>query len=95
MAESIYNKHEMLENVITCLNGVAVSGEKSVNLLSQAFQMLYCLRKGLKEEDEAKNKTIDLLKEQLRRATEPDDGGEVLGGQHYDLKFGGDGVGTN
>lgn len=97
MAEGTYNKHEMVENVIACLEGISVTGAKSVNLLSQAFQMLYCLRTGLKNEDEAKNKTIELLKEQLRRATEPkaDDGGEIIGGEHYDLKFGGADNGTD
>lgn len=97
MHDGIYDKFEMVDNVVACLEGVTVSGAKSVNLLSQAFQMLYCIKDGMKKEDEAKRRTIELLKEQLKRATEPqvEDGGDVVGGQHYDLKFGGGTDGKN
>lgn len=95
--EGIYNKHEIVEFIIKSLDGIKVSGAHDVNLLSQAYQMLFALQQGLKDEDNAKDKTIEMLKEQLRRATEPqvDDGGEVLGGEHYELKFGGAEDGTN
>ena len=96
-ADGIYNKHQMVSKIIVCLDGISISGQENVNLLSQAFQMLYALQKGLKEEDGAKAKTIDLLKEQLRRATEPqtEPGGDIIGGEHYDLKFGGADNGTD
>ncbi len=87
--DGTYNKHEMIEFVLKCLDGITVSGAQNVNLLSQAFQMLYALQKGVKEEDAAKRKTVDLLKEQLRRATEPqtEPGGDVIGGEHIDLDY--------
>lgn len=70
MDNNLLDKHGMVDRVIKALNGVSVSGSKSVVLLSDAFQMLFALQKGLKEEDNAKNKTIETLKEELKRATE-------------------------
>ena len=64
------DKHGMVDHVIRALNEITVSGSKNVVLLSDAFQMLFALQKGLKEEDNAKNKTIETLKEELKRATE-------------------------
>ena len=64
------NKNEIVERIITELNGITVSGSKNVVLLSNTFQMLFALQKGMKEEDNAKNKTIETLKEELKRATE-------------------------
>ena len=97
MSDGILNKHEMVEGILQLLDSITVSGQKNVNALSQAFQMLYALRKGLKDEDEAKNQTIEMLKEQLKRATEPkpEDGEDVVGGEHYELKFGGKNDGEN
>lgn len=92
MSDGIYNKFQMIDLVVECLNGIPVSGSKSVSLLNQAFQMLFALKKGLTDEDNAKAKKIDLLKEQLKRATEPktEPGGDVVGGEHYDINFGGE-----
>ena len=88
----VMNKHEVVEKIIVLLDSVTVSGSKNVVALCTAFQMLYALQQGLKDEDKAKNRTIDLLKEQLRNATTPhtEPGGDVVGGEHYDLNFGGD-----
>ena len=61
------NKHEMLENILKLLDGMTVTGSKNVILLSEAFQILFALQKGLKDEDNAKNKIIEELKEQLKR----------------------------
>ena len=61
------NKHEMLENVLKLLDGMTVTGSKNVILLCEAFQILFALQKGLKDEDNAKNKIIEELKEQLKR----------------------------
>lgn len=61
------NKHEMLENVLKLLDGMTVTGSKNVILLCEAFQILFALQKGLKGEDNAKNKIIEELKEQLKR----------------------------
>lgn len=90
--DGLYNKHEMVDNIIKTLGGISVRGETNVNLLSSAFQMLYALQEGQKNEDRATNQKIELLKSQLKAATEPkpeEPGGDVLGGEHYDLKFGG------
>lgn len=64
------NKHEMVENVLKLLDGMTVTGSKNVILLCEAFQILFALQKGLKDEDGAKNKIIEELKEQLKRANE-------------------------
>lgn len=93
--DGIYNKFDMVDNIVKCLDGITITGAANVNLLSQAFQMLFALRNGLQDEDNAKNKTIELLKEQLKRSAEPEPGGDVVGGQHYDLKFGGADNGTD
>ena len=90
--DGFFNKHEMVDNIIKTLDGISARGEVNVNLLSSAFQMLYALKNGLKHEDEANNSKVELLKEQLKRANEPIDeehGGDVIGGQHYELKLGG------
>ena len=64
------NKHEMLENILKLLDNMTVTGSQNVILLCEAFQILFALQKGLKEEDNAKNKIIEELKEQLKRANE-------------------------
>lgn len=89
MRDGTLNKHEMLESVKVLLSTVTVKGEESVNALSQAFQMIYALQRGLKDEDNAKNKIIETLKEQLKRATGQADGGDVTGGEQYNFDFGG------
>ena len=68
--DNLLDKFGMVDHVIRALNEITVSGSKNVVLLSDAFQMLFALQKGLKEEDNAKNKTIETLKEELKRATE-------------------------
>ena len=70
MRDEILDKYGMIEHVIKSLNGISVSGSQNVVLMAEAFQVLFVLQKGLKEEDNAKNKTIETLKEQLKRATE-------------------------
>lgn len=61
------NKHEMLSSVLKLLDGITVSGSKNVVLLSEAFQILFALQKGLKDEDDSKNRIIEELKEQIKR----------------------------
>lgn len=97
MCDGTLNKHEMLESVKVLLSSVTVKGEESVNALSQAFQMIYALQRGLKDEDAAKNKIIETLKEQLKRATEhtPEDGEVMTGGEQYNFDFGGAEDGKN
>lgn len=68
------NKHEMVENILKLLDNMTVTGSKNVIILCEAFQILFALQKGLKEEDNAKNKIIEELKEQLKRANEERDG---------------------
>lgn len=89
--DGIYNKFEMLQGVINLLDGLNISGQKNIVILSSVYQMLTALQKGLKDEDETKNKKIEILKEQLKRATTPDveEGGDVVGGEQYNFKFGG------
>lgn len=70
MRDDILDKYVMVDHIIHALNGITISGSKNVVLMSDAFQMLFALQKGLKEEDNAKNKTIETLKEELKRATE-------------------------
>ena len=69
MDNNILDKFGMVDHVIRALNEITVSGSKNVVLLSDTFQMLFALQKGLKEEDNAKNKTFETLKEELKRAT--------------------------
>ena len=92
MSDGILNKHDMVSNVLSLLDGLTVTGQKNVVLLSTAFQMLTALQKGLKDEDKAKNKIIESLKEQLKRINEPEPGGDVVGGEHYEFDFTKDGA---
>ena len=91
MKDGIMNKFDLLDGVCVLLENVTVSGQANVTRLSNAFQMLAALKQGLHDEDQAKNKIIETLKEQLKRATEPDvePGGDVVGGEHYEFNFGG------
>lgn len=89
MKDGLFDKYDMLEGVLKLLEQVSVSGQKNVTALSSAFQIIIALQKGLKAEDASKDKIIETLKEQLKRATEPPEDGETIGGEHYDLKFGG------
>lgn len=97
MADGVFSKYEMLNKVLILLDSVSVQGAKSVLALSNVFQMLSALQKGLKDEDSAKNQTIEILKEQLKHATEPvnENCEKIVGGEHYDLNYGGDGDGSN
>ena len=63
----VIDKFGMIDYVVRALNGITVSGSENVVLMAEAFQMLFAMKKGLKEEDNAKNKTIETLKEQLKR----------------------------
>ena len=74
MNNNILDKYGMIDHALRSLNGIKVSGSENIVLLSNAFQMLFTLQKGLKEEDNAKNKTIETLKEELKRIAE---GGSV------------------
>lgn len=88
----------MIDNIIASLNHVTVSNSENVVLMSNAFQMLFALKKGLDQEDKAKNAKIETLKEQLKAATKltPDnDDAEIIGGQHYEYHFGGVDNGEN
>lgn len=98
MSDGTYNKFEMIDNIVSCLGAIPVSGSEKVVLMSQAYQMLFALKKGLEQEDKAKNMKIETLKEQLKRATEliPDDEeGTVIGGEHYEFHYGGAEDGKN
>ena len=68
------DKHEMVETIIKYMNEINVSGSKNVVLLSESFQMLFALQKGLKDEDKSNAKKIEILKEQLRNAGGADNG---------------------
>ena len=83
------DKFEVLKEIIEDLSRLSVSGVANVLYLGKVFQMLSTLQKGLKDEDNARNQVIESLKEQLKRATEPqpEDGGDVVGGEHYDFHF--------
>lgn len=95
MEDGIFSKYDMIDKAIVLLNSVSVEGAKNVLALSNVFQILSTIKKGLKDEDNAKNKTVEILKEQLKRANEPDAGDEIIGGEHIDLKFGGNDNGKN
>ena len=86
------DKFGMVDKLLVMLDQLSVSGAKNVIALSQALQMANTLRKGLKEEDEAKKKIIDGLKMQLEEKNRPEateDGLEVVGGQHYEIDLSG------
>ena len=85
------NKYGFLAKILELLNGISVSGYKSVLSLSEVFKMLNTLKQGLAEEDAAKTKIIDGLKATIRELQTPDSeaGGDVVGGEHYDIDFSG------
>lgn len=61
------NKYEMIDNALKRLDSLTITGSKNVVLLSEVFQILIALQKDMKDEDNAKNKIIEELKEQLKR----------------------------
>ena len=91
MSEGLFNKHDIVQGVLDLLGNMTVKGLDNITIIASVIQMLKALQKGLKDEDQAKNKIIETLKEQLKRATEPETepGGDVVGGEHYDFHFGG------
>lgn len=90
MKDGIMDKQGFIDKIVATLNCVSVSGVRDVVALANVFQMLSTLKSGLRDEDSAKDQTIELLKEQLKRATEstPEDGGDVVGGEHYSFDYG-------
>lgn len=87
------DKFEMIDQVLVLLDGLSVSGAKNVIVLSNVFQMLNTLKKGLRDETDANQKVIEMLKRQLEEGTGlevPGDDTEVVGGQHFELDFKGD-----
>ena len=76
MNDGLSDKFDMLSKVIQILDGIVVCGSSNVVLLSEAFQILFALQKGLKSEDDANKRKIELLKEQLKRTTYEKDGAE-------------------
>ena len=93
MSNGIFNQHEMIDKSIQLADGISVSGAKNVLFLSELIQVLVALKKGLADDEKAKNETIECLKSQLKHVTEKpqvnEEGDEVVGGQHYDFHFGG------
>lgn len=91
--DGIFDKYQMIDRIVMNLSAISVSGMENVLRLANVFQMISTVKKGLKDEDNARNQVIESLKEQLKRATtpEPEDGGDVVGGEHYEFHFGGDG----
>ena len=89
----MFDKYEFIDTIIKILDGVSVSGAKNVMHLGESFKMLTTLKKGLHDEENAKNKTIEALKETIKRLEAPnaDEGQEIIGGQHYEIDFKKDG----
>lgn len=89
----MFNKYEFLNAIVKILNGVSVSGATNVMYLGESFKMLTTLKKGLEDEDKAKNHTIETLKETIKRLETPhaEEGQEIIGGQHYEIDFKKDG----
>ena len=92
MSEGIFSNAEMIDNAVNLLNTVSVKGSENVVALSNVYQILFALKKGFAMEAESKDKTIETLKEQLKRATEqiPIEDVEIIGGKTIDLDFGGE-----
>ena len=93
MSDGLFTNAEMVDEIIKRLNEVSVSGIRNVVSLANAFSMLNGLKNGIAEESKANSKKIELLKEQINRLTKPhidEEGGDIIGGEHYDLKFGSD-----
>lgn len=85
----MFDKYQMMEGIINLLNTISVTGAQNVLTLGEVFKMLSALRKGLKEEEQAKKKQIDNLTETIKKLQQPqiEENGDVVGGEHYDIKF--------
>lgn len=83
------DKFQMMESILQLLDTISVKGAKDVLTMGEVFKMLSALQNGIKNEDETKKKQIDGLTETIRKLQQPqiDDGGDVVGGEHYDINF--------
>ena len=97
MSDGLFTNAEMVDEIIKRLNDVSVYGIRSVVSLANVFSMLSGLKNGIAEESKANAKKIEILKKQIDSLNEPqtEDGGDVVGGDHYELNFGSDDNGTD
>lgn len=92
----MYTSDELLDSIITEMYEMfkaLISGNYAgfCTIFSDIISKLAALRKGLKDERSAKNKTIKDLEEQLERATKPvplGPGEQTIGGETTTIDFG-------
>ena len=91
----MYKSNEIVDSIIEEMYGLfkqLITGNYAgfCAMFSDIISKLAALRKGLKDEQDAKQRQIDDIKAQLERATRPDPGpGEqVIGGGTTEYRFG-------
>lgn len=88
------DKFDLLARARQTLNAIADGrGAARCALIAELDSMLQALMDGLKQSDEAHQARVDMLNDQIReliRPVEPEEGGEIIGGQTYtfDLRGG-------
>lgn len=89
--DGIFDKFSLIGEITRIMDGISVSGARSVLSLAQVYQMLATLKTGLTDEDQARKQIEDSLKKQLAKArgTEMEEGGDTVGGETYQFDFGG------
>lgn len=83
------DKYQMIDEIVVFLDRLAdTRGIERCALLIDLIKRLDALKKGLKDEDDAHNARIELLKAQIKNLTEPkplEDGEIREGGETYTI----------
>lgn len=91
----MFDKFDMLARARGLLNAIADSrGASRCARIAELDDMLRALQEGLKGHDRAVQARMEMLNDQIRELTrpkEPEEGGEIIGGETYtfDLTKGG------
>lgn len=78
------DKYGLIDSLIMLIDKAAdAHGIERCSALVEVIKRLGALKDGLKDEDSAHNKRIDLLKAQIKNLTNPEAGEETIGGETY------------
>lgn len=83
------NKYELIQDMLKKCDQLAdARGVMRCALLCEIVNQLQALSGGMKKEDEANQKKIELMKAQINQQPVPvEDGGDVIGGETYNIDF--------
>lgn len=86
------NKYDFIDQLILIVDKLAdAKGISRCQMLIDIIKRLQALKEGLEKEDKAHEEEKELLKSQLPKPKEPQDGEVADGGEVYEIDFAGKG----